>query len=86
MSWHVYLLRCADGTYYAGVTNDLARRLASHNSGSGAKYTRSRRPVVIVWKRPAKDRSGAQRLEARLKRLPRAAKRALIDAEARKRL
>ncbi|MCY1005661.1 GIY-YIG nuclease family protein [Nannocystis pusilla] len=47
----VYLLRCADGSLYAGITDDLARRLATHNAGKGAKYTRARLPVEIAWKR-----------------------------------
>ena len=47
--YYVYLLRCADGTLYTGFTNDLARRLAAHNAGKGAKYTRSRLPVDLVY-------------------------------------
>ena len=50
MSWWVYLLRCGDGTLYTGITDDLDRRLAAHNAGRGAKYTRSRRPVTLVWR------------------------------------
>ena len=56
--YFVYLLRCADGTLYTGCTNDLDRRLAAHNAGKGAKYTRSRRPVVLVYREQAADRSG----------------------------
>ena len=51
MSWWVYLLRCGDGTLYTGITDDLDRRLAAHNAGRGAKYTRSRRPVTLVWRK-----------------------------------
>ena len=51
--YFVYLLRCADGTLYTGCTNDLDRRLAAHNAGKGAKYTRSRRPVVLVYREQA---------------------------------
>lgn len=76
-SWFVYLLRCADGTLYAGVTTDLDRRLAEHNAGSGARYTRARRPVALVHHEPAADRAAAQRREAAIKRLTRSAKLAL---------
>jgi putative endonuclease len=77
MSWHAYLLRCADGTFYAGATNDLKKRLAAHNAGTGAKYTRGRGPVSLAWKRRVKDRGAALKLEARLKRLTRKEKSAL---------
>lgn len=79
--WYVYLLRCADGTLYAGITTHLERRLAEHNAGrAGAKYTRARRPVTLAWSEPAADRSAAGRREYALRRLPRAAKEALIRA------
>ena len=77
--WYVYLLRCADGTFYAGSTNDPARRLAAHNSGRGAKYTRSRRPCTLVYWEEAADKSAALRREAALKKLSRAQKAALIE-------
>jgi predicted GIY-YIG superfamily endonuclease len=69
-----YLLRCADGSLYAGWTTDLERRVAAHNDGTGARYTRARRPVELAWWAPLPDRSTAMREEALLKRLPRAAK------------
>jgi putative endonuclease len=74
--WHLYLLRCADGTFYAGVTTDLDRRLAEHNGDrpGGARYTRTRRPVTLARAHPCDGRAQACRLEARLKRLDRAAK------------
>lgn len=78
--WSVYLLRCADGTLYAGATVELARRVAAHDAGRGAKYTRSRRPVRLVWSRKAKDRSAALRLEARIKRLPKSEKEKMVAA------
>lgn len=78
--WWVYLLRCADGTLYCGATVDLAARLVAHNGGRGAKYTRSRRPVSIVYKRRKLGASAALAMEARLKRLTREEKLALIGA------
>lgn len=77
-TWWVYLLRCADQTLYCGVTNCLERRLAAHNSGRGAKYTRSRRPVELAYWEPCPDRSAALRREAAIKRLTRAQKLALL--------
>jgi putative endonuclease len=76
--WRVYFLRCADGTLYAGATNDLARRLAAHARGTGARYTRSRLPVELVWSARAADQGDALRREAALKQLSRAEKLALV--------
>ena len=78
--WYVYLLRCADDTLYAGRTNDPPRRLQQHNAGQGAKYTRSRRPVSLVYLEQAGDHGQALRREAALKRLTRKEKLALIAA------
>lgn len=80
MSWWVYLLRCGDGTLYAGITDDLDRRLAAHNAGRGAKYTRGRRPVALVWREEQPDKSAALRREYAVKQLTRAKKLALIAA------
>lgn len=77
---YVYLLRCADGTLYAGWTNDPDARLAAHNAGQGAKYTRGRLPVVRVYLERCASRNEALRREAAIKRLPRAQKLALIAA------
>jgi putative endonuclease len=77
-AWRVYMLRCADGSLYTGCTNDLARRVAAHAAGKGARYTRSRRPVVLVWSARVKDRSAALRREYRLKLLTRKEKLALV--------
>ncbi len=77
MSWCCYLLRCADDTLYCGITNDLEKRLATHNEGAGAKYTRSRLPVVLIYREACEDRSQASRREREIKRLPRTAKLAL---------
>ena len=74
--WVVYLLRCADGTLYAGCTNDLARRLLAHGRGR-VKYTRGRRPVALAYSEPADSRGAALRREASVKRLSRAHKLAL---------
>jgi putative endonuclease len=74
---HVYLLRCSDGSLYCGWTVDLSLRLAAHNDGRASRYTRSRRPVELVWCAPQPDRAAAMREEARIKALPRAAKLAL---------
>jgi len=77
-AWRVYLLRCRDGSLYGGCTNDLTRRVAAHAAGKGARYTRSRLPVALVWSARAKDRGAALRREAALKRLTRAEKLALV--------
>ncbi|MCW8129731.1 MAG: GIY-YIG nuclease family protein [Planctomycetota bacterium] len=73
----MYLVRCADGSLYCGVSNDLAARVAAHNAGRGAKYTRPRRPVTLVWSRRCGTKSNACRQEYRIKQLTRAEKQAL---------
>ena len=80
MGYLVYILRCGDGTLYSGCTNDLPRRLQAHQSGRGAKYTRSRLPVELVYQEAVPDRSAALRREAAIKRLARRRKLALIAA------
>ena len=80
MTAFVYLLRCADGTLYCGWSTDPVRRWRQHQAGSASRYTRSRRPVELVWTSQCTGRSEAMRLEARIKRLPAAGKRALIEA------
>ena len=74
----VYLLRCADDSLYTGWTVDLDRRLAAHAAGTASRYTRSRLPVALAASWPVPDRSAALREEARIKRLPRAQKLALV--------
>lgn len=74
----VYILECADGSYYTGWTTDLDRRVAAHNAGQGGRYTRSRRPVKLVYWEEHPDRRSAQRRELALKQLPRARKLALV--------
>lgn len=80
MGYLVYILRCGDGTLYTGCTNDLPRRLQAHQSGRGAKYTRSRLPVELVYQEAVPDRSAALRREAAIKRLDRRRKLPLIAA------
>jgi putative endonuclease len=79
---YVYLLRCADDSLYCGWTTDVDRRLAAHGSGTASRYTRSRRPVELAGVVAVADRSAALREEARIKRLPRAAKLRLIETAA----
>jgi len=76
--WQVYILECADGSLYTGIARDLEARITAHNSGSGAKYTRGRGPVKLVYHESAADRSTALQREALLKRLSRADKLDLI--------
>jgi len=76
--WVVYLLRCRDGSLYTGITNDLSRRLAAHRAGKASAYTRARRPLRLVYREAARDRSAALRREAAIKRLTRKAKLELI--------
>ncbi len=81
-TWFVYMLRCADGTLYTGITTDIDRRLAEHNgeAGLGARYTRSRRPVALAYSESADSRAEASRREAAIKRLDRASKQQLCAA------
>jgi putative endonuclease len=76
----VYLLRCRDGSLYAGCTNDLEARLVRHAAGAGARYTRSRLPVELVFAARVRDRSAALRREAAMKRLDRAAKLRVVES------
>lgn len=79
MLWYVYMLRCGDGTLYTGVTDDIPRRLAAHRSGKGAKYTRGRGPLELVYQEQVPDKSAALRREYQIKRLTRAEKERLIE-------
>jgi putative endonuclease len=74
----VYLLRCADGSLYAGAAQDVAGRVRAHQAGTASRYTRSRRPVTLAWSVRVRDWSRALRLEWRIKRLPRGEKLALV--------
>jgi len=77
--WQVYIVRCRDRTLYTGITTDIKRRIVEHNSDrGGAKYTRSRRPVSLVYAEAAVSRSAAARRESRIKRMSLAMKKKLI--------
>ena len=80
MSWWVYILECRDGTLYTGCTDDIPRRLAMHNAGKGAKYTRGRGPLILRYREETPDRAAALRREAAVKRLTRVEKIRLIAA------
>lgn len=77
--YHLYILKCADGTLYTGITTDLKRRVLEHNSGElGAKYTRGRRPLKLIYSKRFRDRSLASKEEARIKKLSRKEKLEMI--------
>ncbi|HSE56668.1 MAG TPA: GIY-YIG nuclease family protein [Candidatus Paceibacterota bacterium] len=76
--WYMYILVCADESYYVGVTNNIERRFLQHVQGTGAKYTRSHKPVSCVYSEPFHTRSTAQKREAEIKRWPRAKKEQLV--------
>jgi putative endonuclease len=78
--WQVYILECADSTLYTGIALNLTARLLKHNTGKGAKYTRSRLPLVLVYRERAGNRGDALRREAEIKRLSRREKRKLISS------
>lgn len=76
--WYVYILRCADDSLYTGTTTDIDARVRTHNTGKGAKYTRGRRPVVLVYREAVDGRGAALKREHAVRRLTAAAKRRLI--------
>lgn len=80
MAWHVYIVHCSDGTFYTGIATDVARRIAEHNGEgrAGARYTRARRPVKLVYQEEAEDRSAAGQREYAIKQLSRLEKQLLI--------
>jgi putative endonuclease len=80
--WQVYIVECADGSLYTGIARDVPKRVARHNEGAGARYARSRLPVVLVYAERVADRSSALRREYQIKRLSAAAKRQLIASAA----
>ena len=82
MSWQVYILRCGDGSLYTGIAVDVDRRAQAHNAGKGAKYTRSRLPVTVVYREACADHSAALRREYAIKQLTHRQKEALVQAAA----
>lgn len=79
-SWFLYMVECRDGSLYTGITNDVERRLKEHNDGTGARYTRSRRPVRLRYLEPCESRSAALMRECAVRLLTPREKRALIAA------
>jgi putative endonuclease len=78
--WHLYLIRTGQGSLYTGIATDVERRLTEHRDGSGAKYLRSRRPLILVYRVAVGDRSMALRLEGAIKRLRKVRKEAIVAA------
>jgi predicted GIY-YIG superfamily endonuclease len=76
--WLVYILKCSDGSYYTGITNDLSKRVEKHNTGKGAKYTRARTPVIVMYARLIGTMVDAMREERRIKKLTRKQKEKLF--------
>lgn len=78
--WTVYILRCADDTFYTGITNDIDKRIQSHTDGTGARYTRGRGPFILEYTEAYDNRSEATKREIALKKLSRAEKEGIIKA------
>ena len=81
MEWQIYIIECRDGSLYTGITIDLEKRLAAHNAGKGAKYTTSRRPVQLVYREGAANRSEASKRENAIKKMSRHDKLALCTKQ-----
>ncbi|MBU1864127.1 MAG: GIY-YIG nuclease family protein [Candidatus Omnitrophica bacterium] len=81
--WYVYIVRCSDKTLYTGMSNNVSRRVTNHNNGKGAKYTRSRCPVVLVYQKNCRTRAAAMKMERFIKKLPPAKKRKLAGTHLR---
>ena len=80
--WCLYVVKCGDGTFYTGITNDLRRRIEQHNGGTASRYTRSRLPVELVYREPCRDKSSALKKECRMKSLSRKEKEAYLRGKA----
>ena len=80
-TWHLYILRCRDGSLYTGITTDVEKRLEAHRSGRGAKYTRGRGPLELVYREECGTHSVALKREIEIKRLTREQKQALIGLD-----
>ena len=79
MEWQIYILKCSDGTFYTGITNNLISRIKKHNLGKGAKYTKTRLPVSLVYSEKANDKSQSLKREIAIKKLSRTKKIELIN-------
>jgi putative endonuclease len=82
--WHVYIIRCANGTLYTGITTDVSRRFQEHNemrNRKGSKYLKGKGPLTLAWQHPAQDRSHASKLEYTIKRMNKADKERLVNGE-----
>lgn len=77
--WEVYMVECSDGTLYTGISNDVPKRVLTHNSGKGAKYTKTRLPVVLKWQKQCENRSEASKEEYKVKKLTKKQKLKLIE-------
>ena len=77
-NWYLYVLRCGDGTLYTGITTNIEKRLAAHRAGKGAKYTRGRAPLELIYRELCSSHSDALKKEYRFKQLPRAEKERII--------
>ena len=82
-TWWLYIIECADTTYYTGITTDVAKRIEKHNSGKGAKYTQFRAPVKLLYCEQHENRSEASKKEAQIKKLTRTQKKELAESFAR---
>lgn len=76
--WYTYMLRCGDGSFYIGITNDMEKRLRMHAAGKGGAYTRSHLPIELVWKRREPTATAARKREAEMKTWPRSKKHQLV--------
>ena len=80
MDWQVYIVQCADETFYTGITNNVPSRVDTHNAGKGAKYTKNRLPVILVYLESVEDKSNALKREMEIKKLNRSQKINLINS------
>jgi len=78
--WYVYILKCTDNTYYTGISNNIKNRIANHENGTGAKYTRGRGPFILVFQESCPDRSSASQRERQIKKLSLEQKKKLIES------
>jgi putative endonuclease len=79
--WHLYVAECADGTYYTGIAKDVEKRIETHNSGKGSKYTATHRPVKLLFQEPQADYSAALRREYQVKTLPKNRKIRFVEGD-----